>query len=349
MNGIKLGNKITKYPIVQGGMGVGVSMHRLAGNVALEGGIGIISTADIGYMEPDFHKKPKEANLRAIKSEFEKARRISPDGIIGFNVMVALSQYDEIVKACVDAGADLIISGAGLPLELPSYIKGTDTKIAPIVSSGRALSLLIKKWKMKYDYTPDMVVIEGPLAGGHLGFSNEHIDDSAHSLEAITKEVLEVVKAAEKATNKSIPVIVGGGIFDGADIRKFLSLGASGVQIGTRFVTTHECDASDEYKQAYLNVNEDDVTILKSPVGMPGRAIENEFVRKMRLEKEPITYCCNCIKTCNIKNAPYCITKALIAAVTGDVKNGLIFCGSNVGRCDRILSVKELMETLVTG
>lgn len=174
MNGIQIGNKTSRLPIVQGGMGVGVSMHSLAGHIAKNGGIGIISTADIGYQEPDFEKNPMEASLRAIPKELAKAREIAPDGIIGFNVMVALSDYDNIVKACVASHADIIISGAGLPTDLPKYVLGTDTKIAPIVSSARALALLIKKWKMKYDYTPDMVVIEGPKAGGHLGF---HLDE----------------------------------------------------------------------------------------------------------------------------------------------------------------------------
>lgn len=346
MNGIKLGNKQSRLPIIQGGMGIGVSMHSLAGHVAKNGGIGIISTADIGYKEPDFFKTPHQANLRAVKTELEAARSISPDGIIGFNVMVALSDYDAIVEACVAAGADLIISGAGLPMDLPKYVLGSNTKIAPIVSSSRALALLIKRWKKKYDYLPDMVVIEGPKAGGHLGFAKEDLDQPEFSLESITRDVVDFVRKTEKEYDCHIPVVVAGGVFDGSDIASFLALGADGVQMATRFVTTVECDASDAYKQAYIDADESNVTIIKSPVGMPGRALLNSFIKRISVEKEPIRHCYNCIKTCNIKNAPYCITKALIDAVDGDVDNGLVFCGSNVGRLHEIITVEELMETL---
>lgn len=346
MNGIQIGNKTSRLPIVQGGMGVGVSMHSLAGHIAKNGGIGIISTADIGYLEPDFEKNPMEASLRAIPKELAKAREIAPDGIIGFNVMVALSDYDSIVKACVDCHADIIISGAGLPTDLPKYVLGTDTKIAPIVSSARALALLIKKWKMKYDYTPDMVVIEGPKAGGHLGFHLEEIDSPAHSLEQITEEVLALVRETEAKTGKKIPVITAGGVFDGKDIAHFLKLGADGVQMASRFVATYECDASDAYKSAYVNASEDDVQIIKSPVGMPGRALKNALIERVAHTKEPIKRCYNCIKTCHVKDAPYCITKALIDAVKGDIENGLVFCGSNVGRIHEIVPIADMMKEL---
>lgn len=347
MNGIRIGNKISRLPIIQGGMGVGVSMHGLAGAVAKEGGIGIISTADIGYQESDFLKKPHEANLRGIGKELAKARKIAPEGIIGFNVMVALSDYDAIVKECVAQKADLIISGAGLPMDLPKYVIGTDTKIAPIVSSARAFNLLVKKWKMKYQYTPDLVIIEGPKAGGHLGYKEEELDSPACSLETITGEVLTQVKKLEDETNTKIPVIVAGGIFDGQDISHFLSLGASGVQIASRFVATEECDASYNYKMAYVNANESDIEIIKSPVGMPGRALRNTFIERVKLAKEPISRCYNCIKTCNVKNAPYCITKALIDAVQGDLENGLFFCGSNVGKINEITTVPRLIQSLI--
>ncbi|MDD3279417.1 MAG: nitronate monooxygenase [Lachnospiraceae bacterium] len=346
MNGIKIGNKTSRLPILQGGMGVGVSLHSLAGHIAKNGGIGVISTADIGYQEPDFEKDPTTANLRAIPAQLAAARKIAPDGIIGFNVMVALSDYDAIVKACVACHADVIISGAGLPMDLPKYVLGTDTKIAPIVSSARALALLIKKWKMKYDYTPDMVVIEGPKAGGHLGFHKEEIDSPDHSLETITREILELVRETESKTGKKIPVIAAGGIFDGQDIASFLKLGVDGVQMASRFVATDECDASEAYKLAYVHASEADITIIKSPVGMPGRAINNSLIQRVALAKEPITHCYNCIKTCHVKDAPYCITKALIDAVKGDLDNGLIFCGSNVGRINQIVPVADLMQQL---
>lgn len=348
LQGLKIGNLISKYPIIQGGMGVGVSMHNLAGNVAKEGGIGIISTADIGYQDEEFNKEPMKANLKAIGNEIEKAREIAPKGIIGVNIMVALNNYAEIVKECVKNKIDLIISGAGLPKDLPSFVKGTKTKIAPIVSSGRAAKLISKVWISKYDYVPDMIVIEGPEAGGHLGFKNEELTpENKPKLEDITKDVLKEVKEIENETGKEIPVVVAGGIFNGKDIAKFLKLGAKGVQIASRFVATKECDASEEFKQAYVNAKKEDIKIIKSPVGMPGRAIRNEFIKKVEENKEKITKCYRCIKTCNPAETPYCITKALINAVRGNINEGLIFCGSNVDKIKQITTVKELMQELV--
>lgn len=352
LQGLKIGEKVSKLPIIQGGMGVGVSMHNLAGNVAKEGGIGIISTADIGYQEPDFNENPRKANLRAIKTEIGKARKIAPEGIIGVNVMVALNNYAEIVKECVKNGIDLIISGAGLPKDLPEFVKGTKTKIAPIISSVRGAKLITKIWRTKHNYVPDMIVIEGPEAGGHLGFNLEELEPEKFgknetekpSLEQITKEVVEEMKSVEKETGKEIPVVVAGGIFNGKDIAKFLKLGAKGVQMATRFVVTKECDASQEYKNAYINAKEEDIKIIKSPVGMPGRAIRNKFIENV--EKQNIKKCYNCIKTCNIKTTPYCITKALVNAVKGNIDEGLIFCGSNVGRLNKMTTVKDLMKEL---
>lgn len=349
MKGIKLGDKKSKYPIIQGGMGVGVSMHNLAGNVSKEGGIGIISTADIGYKEEDFEKNPMQANLRAIGKEIKKARKIAgEDKIIGVNIMVALKNYSEIVKECVKQKIDLIISGAGIPKELPEYVKGSNTKIAPIVSSLKCCKLIVSYWRKKYNYVPDMIVIEGPEAGGHLGFKNEELDvDAKPKLEDITTEVVDYIKDVEKETGKNIPVIAAGGIWDSKDIKKFLELGASGVQMATRFVATNECDASIEFKQAYVKAKSEDIKIIKSPVGMPGRAINNIFIKKMENEKCKINKCYNCIKTCNVATSPYCITKALINSVKGNLDEGLIFCGSNVSKIREIVSVHDLMQELV--
>lgn len=345
MQGIKLGNKISKYPIIQGGMGVGVSLHKLAGNVSKEGGIGVISTADIGYQEPDFNTNPLAANLRAIGSEIKKAREIAgSDKILGVNVMVALQNYAEIVKECVKQKIDLIISGAGIPKDLPEFVKDSNTKIAPIVSSLRCCQLIVKHWIKKYNYVPDMIVIEGPKAGGHLGFKKEELETS--NLEDITKEVVEYVKEVEKEYQKEIPVIAAGGIWDNKDINKFLEIGADGVQMATRFVTTYECDASNEFKEAYINAKEEDIKIISSPVGMPGRALYNEFIKSTENEKSKITRCYKCIKTCDIKNTPYCITKALINSVKGNLKEGLIFCGSNVDKVKELMTVHDLMEEL---
>ena len=349
MKGIKLGDKETKYPIIQGGMGVGVSLHKLAGAVSREGGIGIISTADIGYQEEDFEKNPNEANLRAIGKEIKLAREIAgEDKILGVNIMVALKNYAEIVKECVKQKIDLIISGAGIPKDLPGYVKNTNTKIAPIVSSLRCCKLIVKHWRTKYNYIPDMIVIEGTEAGGHLGFKLEELkEENKPKLEEITVEVVKYIKEVEEETGKEIPVISAGGIWDSNDIEKFLKLGASGVQMATRFVATEECDASIEFKKAYIEAKKDDIKIIKSPVGMPGRAIYNKFIQNTEKNKAKVVRCYNCIKTCDVKNTPYCITKALINAVKGNVEEGLVFCGSNVEKVKNIVSVHDLMQELV--
>lgn len=349
MKGIKLGDKVSRYPIIQGGMGVGVSMHNLAGTVSKEGGIGIISTADIGYKEDDFNKNPREANLRAIKKEIDLARKIAgEDKILGVNIMVALSEYKEIVEECVKNKIDLIVSGAGIPKELPEYVKGSNTKIAPIVSSLRCCNLIVKHWIKKYNYVPDMIIIEGPEAGGHLGFKkDELLENTNQTLEEIVPEVVEYIKSIEKQYNKEIPVIAAGGIWNNSDIRKYLDLGASGVQMATRFVATNECDASVEFKNAYVNAKKEDIKIINSPVGMPGRAIYNNFIKQTENEKNKISKCYNCIKTCDINNTPYCITKALVNAVEGNLNEALIFCGSNVDKVNRIVSVHDLIQELV--
>ena len=347
LKGLKIGEYTSKYPIIQGGMGVGVSMHKLAGNVAKEGGIGIISTADIGYQDKEFSKNPMKANLKAIGEEIKKAREIAPNGIIGANIMVALNNYGDIVKECVKNKIDLIISGAGLPKDLPEFIKNTKTKIAPIVSSGRCAKLISKIWMTKYNYTPDMIVIEGPEAGGHLGFKEDELfSNDKPKLEDITRDVINEVREIEKESGKNIPVVVAGGIFDGKDIAKYIKLGASGVQMATRFVATEECDASNEFKQMYVKAKKEDVKIIKSPVGMPGRSIRNELIKKVEKSKEKIEKCYRCIKTCNPKETPYCITKALINAVKGNIDEGLIFCGSNVEKINKITTVKELLQEL---
>ncbi len=349
MEGIKIGDKKSKYPIIQGGMGVGVSMHKLAGTVSKEGGIGVISTADIGYNQEDFNKNPMKANLRAIGEEIKKARKLAGDDkILGVNIMVALNNYKEIVKECVKNKIDLIISGAGIPKELPEYVRGSNTKIAPIVSSLRCCKIIVKHWIKKYNYIPDMIVIEGPEAGGHLGFKKEELEEeNKPKLEDITKEIVEYIKEIENEHNKQIPVIAAGGIWDKKDIERYLKLGASGVQMATRFVATHECDASDEFKKAYINAKKEDIKIINSPVGMPGRAIYNTFIKQTENKKYKIDKCYNCIKTCNVSDTPYCITKALVNAVKGDIQNALVFCGSNVDKVKKIVSVHNLMQELV--
>lgn len=342
---LKIGELVASIPVIQGGMGVGISLHRLAGAVAAEGGIGIISTAQIGFREPDFDENPIQANLRAIKQEIEKARELAQGGIIGVNIMVATRFYEEYVKAAIAAGVDLIISGAGLPVSLPEIVGSAKTKLAPIVSSLKSAQVICKYWKKKYGREPDMVVIEGPEAGGHLGFTKEELDhiDTLNYDEEI-RRITEYVHSLPTKSGEEIPVIVAGGIYTREDAERAAALGAAGVQMGTRFVTTHECDASDEYKQAYINAKKEDIIIVKSPVGMPGRAIENAFMKKAKEGRIPHGKCHLCVSTCKPAETPYCITDALVNAAVGKVDDALLFCGSNAYRAERLESVKDIMS-----
>ena len=337
---LRIGDLCARIPVIQGGMGVGVSLSGLAGAVAAAGGVGIISTAQIGYRDPDFGRHPIECNLKAIGEEIKKAREKSNGGIIGVNIMVATRRYEDYVKAAVAAGVDLIISGAGLPMTLPE-ISG-NAKIAPIVSSRKSLSVISKYWQKKYNRKPDLIVIEGPLAGGHLGFSKEEID--AYTVTNEKNYDDEVKAIIELANELEDPVVVAGGVYERKDMEHYLAMGAKGVQIATRFVTTRECDASDAYKQAYIDAKKEDIVIVKSPVGMPGRAIHNAFLDKVAAGERFMRGCRQCIITCKPDTAPYCITEALINAVEGRLDEGLIFCGSNAYRANKIETVADIME-----
>lgn len=349
MKPLIIGDLIARIPIIQGGMGVGVSRSKLAGAVAKEGGIGILSTAQIGYDEPDFDKHQIESNLFAVKKHLKLAKEIADGGVVGVNIMVATKQYDQYVKAACEGGADVIISGAGLPVSLPEMVKGFKTKIAPIVSSIRAAAVILKLWDKKYNTTADFIVIEGPRAGGHLGFSKDqldHIDELDYDTEM--KGIIECKKEYEEKYNRAIPVVIAGGIYDKEDIMHAIELGADGVQISTRFVVTEECDASQEYKNAYLEAKEEDIRIVISPVGMPGRALINPFLQSVdKNGRIAVKKCFNCLEHCNPKDTPYCITKALINAVEGNLKEGLIFCGDNVHRLKEMTTVRALFEELV--
>lgn len=342
-----IGDLTAKIPVIQGGMGVGISLSRLAGSVAACGGVGVISTAQIGWREPDFREHPFEANYRAIGKEIQKAREIAEGGIIGVNIMVATQRYEEYVKTAVKAGVDLIISGAGLPIDLPKYVEGTKKKIAPIVSSLKSLNVICRMWERKYKKAPDLVVIEGPKAGGHLGFSREELDTfTDESYDGVIRSIIEKVKEYGEKFSKKIPVVVAGGIYDRADMDHALSLGADGVQMGTRFVTTEECDAAPEYKQAYIRAEKEDICIVQSPVGMPGRAIKNAFMDRVKTEKCRIEHCYHCIVTCRPAEIPYCITQALVNAAEGRVEDALLFCGSNACRSHKIEKVEDIMKEL---
>ena len=348
MKPLVIGDLVARIPIIQGGMGVGVSRSRLAAAVAKEGGIGIISTAQIGYDEPDFQKNQITSNLKAIHKHVKLAREMAKDGVIGVNIMVATKQYEDYVKAACEAGVDLIISGAGLPITLPRLVQGFRTKIAPIVSSIRATAVLLKMWDKKYQRTADMLVVEGHRAGGHLGFTKEQMEDMDEiDFDNEVKGIIECKKEYEEKYQVNIPVVVAGGIFDQKDIKHALSLGADGVQMATRFVATEECDASDEFKKAYLNASKEDIKITISPVGLPGRAINNSFLKKLEEGREDVTKCFRCLEHCNPKTTPYCITKALINAVRGNTEEGLIFAGDNVDRLREITTVKDIFKELV--
>lgn len=340
-----IGNLKATIPIIQGGMGVGISGHRLTQAVANEGGIGVISTVQIGYREPDFKINTKEANIRALRREIRKARKLSPKGIIGVNIMVAINDYDDMVKTSVEEKADIIISGAGLPLNLPKLVSGSDIKLAPIVSSGKAASIIIRNWIKKYDKMPDAIVVEGPEAGGHLGFHLKQLQEGKECLDNIVCDVIKIASSFEGGAN--IPIIAAGGIYTGQDIVKFLKLGADGVQMGTRFVATEECDAQMSFKRAYINSKKEDIKIIKSPVGLPGRAIRNEFIKKAEKNRIIPYKCYNCLKKCDPSKTPYCISEALINSVSGNIDEGLIFVGSNAYRIDKIVKVKELIKELV--
>jgi NAD(P)H-dependent flavin oxidoreductase YrpB (nitropropane dioxygenase family) len=348
LKNLRIGNLAAKLPIIQGGMGVGISLSRLASTVANEGGIGVISTAAIGMFEPDSFTNYLEANIRVLKREIRKARELTK-GILGVNIMVALTNFADMVRTSIDERIDIIFSGAGLPLNLPQFLKRTQkTKLVPIVSSGRAASIISKVWLKKYNYLPDAIVVEGPMAGGHLGFKEEQISDPEYSLEKLIPEVIKEVKLFEEKCKKPVPVIAAGGIYTGKDIYKFLQLGASGVQMSTRFVTTYECDASIEFKKAYINSEKEDIVIIKSPVGMPGRVIRNKFIDDVNKgEKKPFKCPYHCIKTCDFKNCPYCIALALANAKKGNLEEGFAFAGTNSYRTKEIISVKELMDSLL--
>lgn len=355
-----IGDLVAKVPIVQGGMGVGISLSRLAAATANAGGIGVIAAAGIGLLEPDGFKDFLGANIRALRREIRKAKSMT-EGILGVNIMVALTNFSDLVKTAIEEKIDIIFSGAGLPVNLPEFLKpesykpellGPDgkirTKLVPIVSSGRAAALLAKRWLDKYAYLPDAFVVEGPMAGGHLGFKAEQLDDPAFALEKIVPEVIEAVRPFEEKAGRKIPVIAGGGIYTGNDIKKFIDMGAAGVQMATRFVATEECDASFEFKKTYLTAKQEDLKIIKSPVGMPGRAISNTFLEDVEGgKKKPFACPYHCIVTCDIQTAPYCISLALLNAQKGKLEKGFAFAGSNAWRTKKIVKVQELVNELV--
>jgi nitronate monooxygenase len=348
MKALKIGDLSIAVPIIQGGMGVGISLSGLASAVANEGGVGVISSAGLGLLYKDFSENYLEASIHGLKEEIRKTRDKTL-GVVGVNVMVAMTNFVDMVKTSISEKVDVLITGAGLPLDLPSFLtKGSKTKLVPIVSSARAIRIICEKWKTNYDYLPDAVIVEGPKAGGHLGFKEEQIGDNNYSLEKLVPEIVSELKLYEDKYNQTIPLFAAGGIYTGEDINNIMKLGASGVQMGTRFVTTDECDASLGFKQAFLDADEKDIEIIKSPVGMPGRAIFSNFIQKVRDGKKQPKKCpFKCIKTCDIDKSPYCIIIALINALKGNFEHGFAFAGSNAFRATKISSVKEIFQSLL--
>lgn len=347
LESLQIGNKTIRIPIFQGGMGVGVSLSNLAGAVAAAGGVGTLSGVYMGYREPDFYTDPMTANLRAMDEQIKRARQLADGGILAINLMVAMNHYDDMVKQAVASGIDMIVSGAGLPLNLPKLVTDPNVLLAPIVSSARAAGLICRSWFRSSDRLPDLVVVEGPLAGGHLGFSPEELKEGvAATLTDIVSAVKDSLKEWEEKAGRPIPIIAAGGIYDRRDVSQVLEAGADGVQLGTRFVATEECDADPAFKQAYIKAEPDDVRIIQSPVGMPGRAIRNDFVKASETGRIPVTRCTRCLAPCDPKTTPYCISEALMRSVKGEVDQGLIFCGANAWRIEQIVTVQEIFSEL---
>ena len=346
---LNIGELKIPTPIVQGGMGVRISLSKLAAAVANEGGVGTISAALIGGLKSNLSLEDSAlADIKELADQIRKAGTLT-SGIIAVNVMVALTNYPALVRASAENGAKIIFAGAGLPLNLPDLVKGRQTKICPIISSARAADLICRNWIKKYDYVPDAIVLEGPKAGGHLGFSFEQLEetDKTPVLEKLLPEVVRVAEKYGRENGRKIPVIAGGGITTGKQIADFIKLGASGVQIASRFVPTAECDASEKFKEAYINAKKEDITIIKSPVGMPGRALLNGFVKRARRGEIKFNCFYQCLKTCDPAKSPYCIAQALINAADGNLDEAVVFTGAEAYKAEKITTVKEVIKELV--
>ncbi len=347
-----IGNKTAPLPVVQGGMGVGISLSGLAAAVAREGGVGVIAANAIGMIEPDYYSNHIEANKRALRKEIRKAREITTEGLIGVNIMVAVDCFQELLKTSIEEKADVLFLGAGLPIKnIPvAAIREAGVTVMPIVSSGRAAKLIFKSWEKNYGDIPDGVVVEGPMAGGHLGFKPEQVHDPDYRLDKIVPEVVEALHEFENRFNRTLPVVAGGGIYTGEDIFRIMKLGARGVQMGTRFVATDECDADTGFKEAYVNCREEDIIIIESPVGLPGRAIRSRFLDDIAAGVKKFFRCpSRCLESCGAQDARYCISLALDNARKGNVDEGFAFCGSNAYRIEKIVPVSELVAELKQG
>ena len=356
---LKIGKHTIKYPIIQGGMGLGISWDKLAGNVSKVGGLGVISAVGTGYYENKKYVKSliegrpyseKDFyNKKALFKIFENARKICGNAPLGANILYAINDYGRVVRDACEAGANIIITGAGLPMDMPEFTKDfPDVALVPIVSTGRAFRLIAKRWEKRYKRIPDAVIVEGPLSGGHQGFKYEDCFKEENQLENLIPDVRSEVDKWDK----NIPVIAAGGIWDREDILKFLSLGANGVQMGTRFALTYECDASDTFKQILLNAKKEDIILMKSPVGYPARGIRTKLIEKVEKNKGPKIKCIsNCVYPCHrgeeAKKVGYCIADRLADAYEGDEELGLYFSGAYAYKADKLIHVKDLIKELV--
>jgi nitronate monooxygenase len=365
-------------PIVQGGMGVGVSGHRLAGSVAALGGVGTLSSVDLRRHHPDLMERTRglgmgeaakrainDANLEAIDREVAAARaRSGGRGLLAMNVMRAVSEYAASVKRALEAGIDAIVVGAGLPLDLPDLAQDhPDALLIPILSDSRGVQLIVKKWERK-KRLPDAIVIEHPrLAGGHLGAAKiADLKDPRFDFERVLPETREFLRKA--GIEREVPLIAAGGIRTHADIVRVQSLGASAVQLGTPFAVTEEGDAHPEFKRVLAEAREEDMVEFTSVAGLPARAVATPWLKAyLKIEqklqavahvKSRCTKAFDCLAQCGLRDGlpgwgQFCIDHQLAAALRGDVKKGLFFRG--VGALpfgDQIRSVRELVERLLT-
>ncbi len=359
-NKLKIGKHIIKTPIVQGGMGVGISWSGLAGSVSKEGGLGVISSVGTGYYDNKEHvqrlvaERPLEVenfySKEALIKIFADARKICGKKPLACNVLYAINDYGRVVADSCEAGADIIITGAGLPTNMPEFTEGyPDVALVPIVSSAKALKIICKRWQKRYDRLPDAVILEGPKSGGHQGFTYDQCALEENQLENLVKPVVE-----EAAKWGNIPVIAAGGVWDKKDIDEMMDLGASGVQMGTRFIGTHECDAHDNFKDVLLNAKEEDIQLMGSPVGYPARGVRTNLTKLVEKREGPAIKCIsNCVAPCNrgveAKEVGFCIADRLSDAYEGNLELGLFFSGTNGYRINEIISVKELMKKLTEG
>lgn len=344
---LAIGEKIARFAIVQGGMGVGISLSGLASAVAGQGGVGVIAANGIGMIDAEYFADGRAANLRALRSEIRKARAHA-EGMIGVNIMVALEDYQALLQTAIEERVDMVFLGAGLPIKhMPvTQLREAGVKVVPIVSTARAASLIFSMWKRMYKDVPDAVVVEGPKAGGHLGVAVEDLEDERFSLETAVPQVKEALAPYVQEFGKHIPIIAGGGIFTGEDLYGIMKLGADAVQMGTRFAATEECDADIRFKQAIVDCTEKDIGIIKSPVGLPGRAIINNFLASTTKEKRSFSCPWQCLAGCQAEASNYCISMALNQARRGNLKSGFVFVGSNAHRVSSIMPVSSLFSEL---